>query len=314
MFRETVDAKQLGAWCFAAIVPATIQLSSGTPWLIMAAACGICIIATLIAERCMSNRNQLLSVLRFIFLPILLAQLLSYASGSWPGNDKGIIPLALLALAVWSAGKGVRAAARAGAVLFWAVLLLYFTVLATGAGQLRLQWLIPDWGEMKWESVVVLLLPAISVCLMCPGQTLAKRLYLPSIFVVSAAAVSAGVLSSTVAAQANDAFYQLSRSLSSFGVAQRFEAVVSAGMTVGWFSVASMLLTVTGYEAEQLKCGWGRGGVYVAAAAVAVYLLFGPRLPMKTVAVGAGVLWILFPIMLWVFSTIKVRKKRADPA
>lgn len=314
MYRETVDAKQLGAWCFAAIVPTAIQLGSGASWLLMAVGCGICLGAVLLAKRWGCFQNRLFVTMRLIFLPILLAQLMRYASGSWPGDDRLFVPLAILAMAAWSAGKGARAAARAGSVLFWAVLLLYLIVLATGVRQVRLQWLWPEWCEIKWEALTVLLIPAVSAVLADQGQRLVRRLVLPTIFIVYGAAVSAGVLSPAVAGQASDAFYQLSRSLNLLGVAQRFEAVVSAGMTVGWFSLASLLLSVAGQEVGRLKPEWTRKGVYTAGVTAAGWLVLGLRLPPEIIVIGTGLLWVGIPVLEWAFSTIKGRKKGADSA
>lgn len=297
-----VSGKCIGAWCFAAVVPGAIQLC-GMSWATVGVICILCFVAVIGVARWGRYENKLFGVLRLGALPIILGQLLRAASECWPGDDQFVIPLSLLAVAVWSAHKGSGAAARVGVVLFWAVLGLYLAVLASGAGQVRLEWLRPRWSAVDWSVVVVLLIPLVALPLVKPGEMAYGKWLTAIIYIVGAAAVTAGVLSPKVAQQLPGAFYELSRSLQLLGVTQRFEAVVSAAMTVGWFALTSLLLCGVGNQAEKIKNEWGSKGVFTGGLAAAVWMLLGVTLEEWGVAICLLVLWGIIPVVEYAIST-----------
>ena len=120
-----------------------------------------------------------------------------------------------------------------------------------------------------------------------------------------ASAVASGVLSPAVAAVEADAFYEMIRSLSS---ANRFEAVLSAGITVGWFSVLALCLTLCGQWAEHFRPGWGKRGMTAAAflGALGVLLNWSVRGPL--LLLPAAILWVFVPLVTHFNRKIKKSK------
>lgn len=110
-------------------------------------------------------------------------------------------------------------------------------------------------------------------------------------------AVTVGVLSPAVAEKTEGAFFEMVRGIRIFGVAERFEAVVAAAMTLGWFCLLSLLLTVAGHMAETLYEGWGKAGVWLSAIVAGVISLWGRNAPVWPFALGALVFWCLLPTL-----------------
>lgn len=306
MFREQVPARQLTAWIFAAVTPVAIQLSAGTSWPwtgIVSAGCAL--VVWLVWTKEAVTFPKWLSVLGFAVVALAAGELVSSAGYSWPTGNRTAVPLILLALAAWSAQKGPSAAARVGCVLFWAVVAIYFVVLAAGAKEVQVQWLRPVDTEMDWDLFILSLTPAAACVLLDKERRWGPRLLLPGVFVLCASAITAGVLSPTIANELVDSFYEMSRSLSVFGVAKRFEAIVSAGMTVGWFALLSLYFTICGKLFERICRGWGRIGVFAGAAFSALWLLCNLHIPKGILAILVAVFWVAVPLMTQGVERIK---------
>lgn len=299
MFRETIPARQLSAWLFAAMTPVLIQFLGGTPWLWVEIAGVVSIGAVWSVWRWgIGVQRRWLSLLQVVIIIIVLSQLAGESAQSWPvGNSYPAIPLFLLALAAWSAQKGPSAAARVGTVLFWAVLLIYLLVFGAGVKEIELEWLMPRWSEPNWMGLLLLLTPAVAVHLLRHDEKWGVRLMLPKIFALCAAAITAGVLSPIVAERTNNAFYEMSRSLNLLGVAKRFEAFISAGMTVGWFALMSLYLSICGKLSERLHAGWGRTGVWTASIVAAVLMLCDLHIKDWILLILVTIFWVLIPVL-----------------
>ena len=223
--------------------------------------------------------------------------MLSYTGQSWPEGDSTAVPLILLALAAWSAQKGPSAAARVGAVLFWFVLIMYLTVFGAGVKDINLPWLKSRWNLPDALGFTVLLLPSASVCLLGTGRKGNGRMVLTVVFTVVAAVITLGVLSPDVAGETSNAFYEMSRSINLLGVARRFEALISAAMTVGWFALISLLLTLCGVLAQNFLAGWGKTGVWLGAVAAACVKLCELHISPWILLLAGAVFWVAMPIV-----------------
>ncbi len=298
MSDEKVPARQLGAWLCAALIPVLIQNLSGTSWTVVGITGVICGLATWLVWKFGGEvRWRWAALAEFFYIIIVLGELLPDAAGSWTGNSFPAVPLMLLALAAWSVQKGVSAAARVGCVLFWFVLIMYLAVFGAGVKEVKLKWLLPTWELPDWKGVLMLLVPAAAAQLLRKEEKWKPRLVLPAAFVIVASALAAGVLSAGVAGKMENAFYELSRSLNLFGVAKRFEAVISAGMTVGWFALLSLLLSLGRSFFETVKPGWGKAGLWVTAAGGAVWMLCGLHMGERLLVILSTVFWVLVPIL-----------------
>ena len=295
LFREKIPARQLGSWCFAAVVPVLVRWMSGYPWPAVMAVAVASGVAVWTVWRQDGDRSDKLWVLRAMFATLAAGVLARASAGSWPGDNAPGVPLILLALAAWSAGKGPSAAARVGCVLFWFVLGLYLLVLGTAVREVHWRWLMPSKGDIPWMGVAVALLPGAAVYLL-KAKGSSPRAVVPVGIGVVASLITGGVLSPWVAAGATDAFYEMTRSLEVLGVARRFEAVLSAGMTVGWFCCLTLLLSVAAEAVERHKEGWGRGTIYAAAAVAGGWVLLDMRVPEQVFTAFAFLLWTIVPL------------------
>ena len=109
--------------------------------------------------------------------------------------------------------------------------------------------------------------------------------------------LTAGVLSPAVATNIQGAFFEMIRGISILGVAERFEAVVAAAMTLGWFCLLSLLLTAAGHLGETLHQGWGRPTVWLTALLAATGQAWAREVSPWFSALGALVFWCLLPLL-----------------
>lgn len=306
MFREKIPSRQLSAWLFAGVTPVLIQLLGGSSWVWVAIAGAISLLITACAWRLGWEPNRWQAAVLLIFNVIALGSLLHECDESWPlGNSYPAVPLIVLALAAWSAQKGPSAAARVGAVLFWFVLIMYLVVFGAGVKDVQLQWLRPEWGMPDAMGILVFLVPSVAVCLLRPGVRWTVRLSLPVVFTVAAAVITAGVLSAPVAMDMENPFYEMSRSVSIAGVARRFEALISAGMSVGWFALTSLLLTVCGALVQRIFPGLSKAGVWGSALATGGFMLCGLHIPALILLSGGALFWVAVPVLTQGLGKIK---------
>ncbi len=145
--------------------------------------------------------------------------------------------------------------------------------------------------------MLALLLPACSLLL---PRAKGER---PGIWALGLAlsALGAGLLTGAVlspqrAAASGGAYFRMMRGVSIFGVAERFEAVISAAMTLGWFCLMSLLLTAAGRMADTVRSGWGLPGVWLCAGLAWAGSLLGLSAFGWVGAGAALVLWLAVPL------------------
>lgn len=306
MFRERIQARQLSAWLFTGLTPVMIQILGGSAWLWIGIAGIIGGVAVFFVWRSGWEPKRWQCPLLIFYIIIVLGQLVSDAAGSWPvGNSYPAVPLILLGLAAWSAQKGPSAAARVGAVLFWFVLIMYLVVFGAGVKDVRFEWLKPQWEMPDELGLLLFLIPAAAACLLRPGNVWGPRLILPTVFTLCAVLITVGVLSPAVAEKVDSAFYEMSRSINLAGVARRFEALISAGMTVGWFALLSLFLTACGALFQRFLEGWGKVGVWIGALSSAAWMLCGLHISEWFLLIAAAVFWVAMPILTQGLEKIK---------
>ena len=306
MFHEKIPDRQLGAWLFAAMVPVALQLLGGVSWAWVACLGGIGMGIAYAIWRCSQDWPKWQSIMLFIYVSVLMGTLLPSVAQSWPvGNSDPAVPLILLALAAWSAQKGPAAAARVGAVLFWVVLGLYLAVFAAGGKAVKLNWLMPAIAAPDAVEMTIFLLPWAGASLVRSPGVPGKHGWLTLAFIMIGTLITAGVLSPLMAEGTANAFYEMSRSLELLGVARRFEALICAGATVGWFSLMSLLLTLCGGYAERIFSGRGRAGVWSGAVAAALWRLCGLHIWPVFLPVTGAIFWGVIPLLTQGLGKIK---------
>ena len=298
MNREALSDKRLAAWLFAAITPPAIQLIGGASWLWTLAVTAGCLFACLL---CLGwgkqPRGRIVSILYWLTTLCLMGTLAGETMNSWQTGAHVAVPLVLLALAASSALKGPSAAARVGCVLFWFVLGIYLLVFGAGIREVRPMWLRPAKGTEPWLIIPLLLTPVGVIPLLKEKERRITGLPLIGIFVLLASVITLGVLSPMVAANTDNAFYEMTRSLSILETARRFEAVISAAMTVGWFALMSLYLTLCGHWAEEIKPGGRKTGIVLGAVVSGVLTLCDLHIDGRILAVWTTVFWVATPLI-----------------
>lgn len=306
MFRERIQARQLSAWLFTAMVPVAIQLLGGESWAMVVVAGIVGMALVCILWQCPRRPSKIECIFLFIYVVVLMGELLQRTSQSWPvGKSDPAVPLILLALAGWSAFKGLSDAARVGAVLFWVVVVLYLAVFAAGVKDVKLSWLEPQWRIPDELGLAVLLLPAATGVLLKEKGTPGKKGWMLVAFVFIGVLITSGVLSQMIAKETTNAFYEMSRSLDLLGVARRFEALICAGTTVGWFALLSLLLSLCSSYVQSLFGGWDRSGVLLATVAAAGWKLCGLHIKPVFLLLTGAVFWVIIPILTQGLGKIK---------
>lgn len=306
MFREKILPKQLNGWLAAAMIPTLIQYMAGDHLLHIAAAGAVSLAALWLVRRYGSSSAGWLGLLQLPYIIVLTAQMASASAGSWPTGGSALgVPLILLALAAWAAAKGISASARVGCVLFLFVLPVYLIVFGAGVGEMEYPWFGETGNDQNVSGLPLLLIPCAAATL-CEKNTGKLRGLLPVLLTLCAAIVVNGVLSPKIAGETSHAFYEMSRSLNLFGVAKRFEALVSAVETVGWFALLDLLLVLCGRSIEIFRPKWGKRGVILGASGAAVWMLCGMTISARVLVILAAVFWVVIPVFV---QGIEKRKK-----
>lgn len=303
MFHEKVDPAPLWAWTLAGASAPIAILAARGPWLsciCLAAVCGLLCwsVQTLAGEPLRSRAG---CVVQFVFLPVFACEMARLSLRLWEGGEVPYTAFVLLALAAAGAWNGAKRASHIGGVLFWFLALLYAVALGSGVKNIHFDFLRPDFDLPDARLPAVLLLPAATALLPVGGKRWSVRSGVAlAVLTAAVGLLVAGTLSGGIAAQIGDPFYEYSKSLSLFGVAERFEALVSVALTMGMYAVLSILLSMAGLFADTVRPGLGRWGVVLCALAAGALLLL-PAVPGAALSAGSILLWGVFPLArsLW---------------
>lgn len=112
------------------------------------------------------------------------------------------------------------------------------------------------------------------------------------------------------AAQGEAVFYEAAKAVNLFGVAERFEAVVSVAMTMGYFALLSLLLSCAGAMAEEFHQGWRRIGVLGAAAISTIIVAIIGAIEGELLLILCGILWIAVPLIQGTLGKTKKPRKK----
>lgn len=326
--------RQQLAWCFGALgVPAMLLCASAAwQWVLLAGA--LAALYYIIVWRLWVRAGQKpLPVLardafggvgRGILIAAALWTLTALgdtarrSAAAFPESREGLLcGVVLLILCAASGTRGVRASARAAAVLAPVLAVIHAVLLLTALGQVKLTWCAP-WGEASqlFTLFPALLLPSAALCLprtpdggRLPWAMLAVLALAPAAFAV----VTSGCLSPQVAQADALPFYTLAKSLSLLSVMERLEPLASAVLYLSFFALAALLTQ----SCAALFCGGLRRSDaprWLAPGICALALAFGwlaCPLPGWLSGGGAAVFWGALPLLtLLVVAVKKDRKKQ----
>ena len=283
-----MQSKQSQIWLLAALA-APIAHFSGCGWLTVLITAAL-VLPLAILEKDWSFPRPVAFV-QILWLGIVAGSLLPGAAACWPSDNSVAVPLTLLTLAALT---GAAKAPRIGAVLAFAMGLLALPVALSGAAHLNPGWLAPT--PFAWNPMLVLVLLLTSL----PVAGKGKGIWYTGVLALAIAVLEQGVLSLYVAASLPDPEYQTARALG------YLEPVASAALTMGWFSVASVLFASAADIAK--KSGISQRLSYVLVWCTGLPLLiFKWQLPAPFLMGLSAFLWCFTPF----FQNLKKVKNSA---
>ncbi len=307
MFRKEVAGRPLLLWLLCAMTAPVAQLLAGCDFWLVAALGIICTAVSCINLKTDAMYGKWICGLQIVWMTLVLGTIAGFTGESWPmGNTRTIVPLVLLALAAWSAGKGAATAARTAGILFILLCIGYGLVLAAGLAQVDWTWVVYPEREAVDAVVFVFLIPGIAACIpRKKGNAYEYTLFGILGLAILISIVTCGSLDPQSVLQSYP-FFEMSRSLSVLGFAERFEALVCAMVTVGWFSFMSLLFSGIGSCCQRIFPGKGTAGLWGAAILAYAMILGKMSISGVFLSVGAAVFWGFIPA---VTQLVAVRKK-----
>lgn len=291
-------------WLLAAMAAPLTQAASNCSWPAAVAVGVLCGVVCLGLERLTEGAPSCrwIGAVQWLWMLLLMSEFLHWSMLCWPQHKSYCtVPLVLLALAAWSSCRGTEKAAAVGGAVYWFLVILLGTVLFSAVREVRAENLKPEWGMQTAHLITVLLIPAMGL-----GAGTGKRLQLTA-YTLLVSVITVGVLSLEMVRRVEAPFYEMSRGISLLGMGQRFESLVAAAMTLGYFVLISYLLTVTANAWEMGK-RQGRS-IWISALFTALVFLSGMRLNSRLLALGTMLAWVLLPMLE---KIVKILKKGID--
>lgn len=302
MTHKKVQARALWAWAVAGFTAPAAQVLGSISWPLVLGIGLLVGIVWVVASKVTAegwHGPKIVYAMEYVVLILTLTLWASLSSKCWTTNTAGqTIPVVLLILSACAAEGGIRAGSRCGRTLFWALTAMFLLLGAFSMPNVEYRWLKPNDNIDVGTTLWVFLLPLVTLLL--PREDGAKLWPWPTVLVGTGFAVallSPGVLSPQVSSVTDGAFFAMVRGISILGVAERFEAVVAAAMTLGWFCCLSLLLVAAGHMAGQIHPGWERRGVWIGAILASLGQWFG-EIPMAWVAPYVAIFaWVVVPLL-----------------
>lgn len=311
MSNETQKKGGLSLGLLAAMAAPLANTASGESWLTVIAVAGIFLMggwSILCAAEGPKCSGKIYGILQWIWITIILSQTSHWVMDSWKDyKSYEAIPLSLLALGAWAAGKGEAVVKRTSGVLFWGLLILLAVIGVSAVKDVEVGNLHPAWTVPDGSFLTALLLPCIISSQNGKDNDRGCRLALWG-YTIAVSALIMGVLSLQVAQEVSSPIYELGRSISILGFAERFESLVAAAMTLGYFVLTACLLGRAGGAAQNVKTGWRKAGTWFSAAAAGGMLIWRIRIAPIVLAAGIVVLWLCWPV--WKRISAKIIKEK----
>lgn len=295
MNENSISDRQRYAWVMTAMIAPLAAVTAGQSWVTVG------IVASLCAALCGTVVNQVTEdkwpkwfmLAQWLWATAALGQMLRFIPKVWPqAEHPEFLVVILLAAALWASRSGAEANARTGTVFTWIVGILMVLVFGAAAKDIRVENITAGLDIPDAEIFFVLMIPGIAVFL--PGRSGKRSKGFAAAITFLAVLIpflTAGVFSRTLAGKMENPFWELSRTLTFSGAAQRFESLVSAGLTISWFLLMSLILCV----ANRL---WpARGGAALCAGGALILYLFDMRISPSILAAGSVLFWGLLPLL-----------------
>lgn len=279
----------------SAVAAPLLHAASGCTWPAVALTGGVCLAVCLGLDAFPENTAPpaWYQWLRWLWGTVLISQILFWAENYWQERGGLWIALILLGLSVWTTAKGAAVTARCAAVSGVFLLAITGGILLSGAKEIKLQNLSPAWQLTGGNLITAFLLPSL---MPRPKSGRAKaRILLLAIFV---SAITVGVLGTQNCWNAEAPFYELSRSLTLFGITKRFESVTAVAMTIGFYLTINFILV--GSKPKNS----GKTDLPALLLCTA-FVLSQLKLDSRFLAAGCVLIWVFLPTLLCGINSIK---------
>lgn len=307
MKENRISDRQLKAWRFGAVAAPIAHLAAGCSWPVALAAGAAGILIGWIGSG-KRDRAPWLCAIQWLVCVVAAAEGMHWMQSFWQSGGSWV-PLILLALAAWAAGK--TATVQAGILLLWFVGFLLGSVLLSAIPEIRLENLtfrpeVNEWERGLRLMGVILLTGVVE----SPSDERHKRsrgfpwLELAG-YAVLCAVCTQGVLSWPIASKAASPFYELSRSVRFYGAFQRFESLAVMGMMLGMFLFLSYLCTIGREAGEQAGIKKRTVNIWITVLGVIFFYMIGTGEDRGFLAIGIVIAGYLFP---WAVGKIKAGK------
>lgn len=280
-----------GLWLLSTLVTAGAVLCGRMDW--CSALIGLAVAFALYALSGPGRLPGFFRAVQALWLAVPLGFFAGAAADLFPdAANAWYVPAVVLALSWLAARQGAKCAAAASAVAGFFVLGAVGIVAVFSLPELRLSWLAPRFDPYGALTALAMGAAGFTLAEAFPGQK-PKVLWRIAAFAAPAVlcALVSGSLSPELAARQASAFYTLSRSISVFGVAERFEALISACLCLGVLGACTMLLcAVRALSGERSADG--------ISAALSLAALAGCSITRYWVVflLGTVILWVLLPL------------------
>ncbi len=310
--QNKIPATQLNAWLLVALIPAVFSIAGRNGWitvLLTAIIAGVLCFCVLTCKH--GKLPKWLCILELGWLLVFLGGLAKLSGACWIKVDAfPPIPVILLLLAALAAHRGAIQAARTGATLVWLVLPVLGIVLLAGTADIDLKWIRCELEIPDGVLVSLLLLPCLGMYL--PRESAKASRW--TAFAIGVAAVAASALmdatmGSGVASTAASSFYEFSKGVNLFGVAERFEALVACALTAGWFALFVLILCVVYHLTEKSFSQASKWSVWIAVAVSAGLMCILPN-NNSWMAIGALTFWGFLPVAAQGVECVKNIEKK----
>lgn len=333
---DEFSGRQLCALCLCAFSAVALQYCAvvSWPWVLLGAAvAAVCYLYLGWAGRRVPGHvglcgmtlrafgaagGRVLLVLLWLWTVLATAVTAQGAFTAFPeAKSFSLIPVVLLLLAAWAASKSTAVVCRVGGIHAFLILGLIGGVLAFAASDIKAANLRP---AGTWREAAV----PLAVFLMPAGGLLLREKVNPrggrygwwflagTALAAGCSAVTVGCLGLPLAQASQSAFYEMSKSVSVFGVMERFESLASSAALIARTCLLAFLLVQCGMLSRCLLPNlpaWGGSWASAAAAYGAAFLL--PAVPKAFICGGAILFWGIFPaLVLGIVAGKKIVKKQ----
>lgn len=295
--QNNIPTAQLRGWLLVAAVPAILSIVGRNGWitaLLMAVGCGALCFCVLTCR--IERFPKWLCVLELAWLTVFLAGIAKISGSCWAeANASASIPIILLLIAAYASCKGAHRSARTGATLLWLVIPVLGLVFLTGATDINMKW-IPTELELPDSALIALLtLPCIAIFLPKERKALRWTGLILGTVAVAGSLLIYGTMGADVAKTAPNSFYEFSKGVTLFGVAERFEALVACTLTGGLFALLTLILSAIYHLSEKIYPVVAKWSVWLCAIASVGVMCILPNISYW-MAIGGVIFWAFLPV------------------